>query len=67
MFISGNLDLTNFKIRFFEISSGIKFSNEDIAYIENEFNDLLLINDYKSLFDFSNFKKFIRLLVTQEK
>ena len=67
MFISGNLDLTNFKIRFFEISSGIKFSNEDIAYIENEFNDLLLINDYKSLFDFSNFKKFIRLVVTQEK
>ena len=67
MFISGNLDLTNFKIRFFEISSGIKFTNEDIAYIENEFNDLLLINDYKSLFDFSNFKKFIRLVVTQEK
>jgi len=67
MFISGNLDLTNFKIRFFELSSKEKFTNEDITYIENEFNDLLLIDDYKSLFDFSNFKKFIRLVVAQEK
>ena len=67
MFISGNLDLTNFKIRFFELSSKEKFTNEDITYIENEFNDLLLIDDYKSLFDFSNYKKFIRLVATQEK
>lgn len=67
MFISGNFDLTNFRIRFFELSSVIKFSNEDIAYIENEFNDLLLVDGYESLFDFSNFKKFIRLVSTQEK
>ena len=67
MFISGNLDLTNFKIRFFELSSEIKFANEDITYIENEFNDTLLVDGYKSLFDFSNFKKFIRLVSTQEK
>ena len=67
MFISGNLDLTNFKIRFFELSGEIKFSNEDIAYVEDEFNDTLLIDDYKSLFDFSNFKKFIRLVVIQGK
>ena len=67
LFISGNLDLTNFKMRLFELSSKIKFSNEDITYIENEFNDLLLAEGYKSLFDFSNFKKFIRLVSGQEK
>ena len=38
-----------------------------ISYIEDEFDDLLLVDDYKSLFDFSNFKKFIRLVSTQEK
>jgi len=67
MFISGNLDLTNFKIRFFELSSELKFNNEDIAFIENEFNDSLLVDGYESLFDFSNFKKFIRSVSMQEK
>ena len=67
LFISGNLDLTNFKIKLFEISGELKFSNEDIVYIENEFNDSLLFDNYKSLFDFSNFKKFIRLVSSQEK
>ena len=51
----------------FELSSEIKFSNEDITYIENEFNDSLLVDGYKTLFDFSNFKKFVRLISTQEK
>ena len=67
MFISGNLDLTNFKIRFFELSSELKFNNEDITFIENEFNDSLLVDGYESLFDFSNFKKFIRSVSMQEK
>ena len=37
-----------------------KLSNEDVSYIENEFNNLMFEDDYESLFDFSKFKEFIK-------
>ena len=45
---------------FYEIENNEKLSNEDVSYIENEFNNLMFENDYESLFDFSKFKEFIK-------
>ncbi len=59
LFISGNLDLMNLRLRLNEISKDEKFSDEDIAYFENKFNDILLEGGYASLFNFLNLKNFI--------
>ena len=45
-----------------EISDDQKFTDEDVAYIEREFNDLLLEDGYASLFNFVKLKEFIRLI-----
>ncbi|MDC6465624.1 hypothetical protein PQZ38_02605, partial [Pelagibacteraceae bacterium] len=60
LFISGNFDLDSSKMTFYEIENNEKLSNEDVSYIENEFNNLMFENDYESLFDFSKFKEFIK-------
>jgi len=60
LFISGNFDLENSKSSFYEISGKEKFSDEDINFIEQEFNDYMFADSYKSLFKFKEFKKFIK-------
>ena len=62
LFTSGNFDLTNLKLQLYEISSGENFKNEEINFIENELNNLLLDNGYESLFNFSELKKFIKIM-----
>mgnify|MGYP001159904515 FL=1 len=37
-----------------------KFKDEDVAYIEKEFNNLVLEDGYTSLFNFLKLKEFIR-------
>ena len=64
-FISGNFDLMNLQLRLNEISSDKKFKHEDVAYIEKEFNDIVLENGYASLFNFLKLKEFIRLVATE--
>ena len=59
-FISGNFDLNNIKNSFYEISHEEKLNNEDINYIEKEFNELLLKDGYKNLFRFPKFVEFIK-------
>ena len=59
LFISGNLDLMNLRLHLNEISEDEKFSDEDIAYFEKKFNDILLENGYAGLFNFLNLKNFI--------
>jgi len=59
MFVSGNFDLDNLKFSIYEISDTKKLENEDVNYIENEFNQIMLEDGYKSLFYFPNFKEFI--------
>jgi len=59
-FVSGNFDLDNLRMSFYEISNDEKLSNDDVNYVENEFNDLMLGEGYKSLFYFPTFKEFIR-------
>ena len=60
LFVSGNFDLDNLVLRIGEITSGSKFNDDDVAYIEKEFNDLLLETGYESLFSFDKLKEFIK-------
>ena len=59
-FISGNLNLDNPKISFYEIFDNEKYKNEDTNYIEKMFNEIMLQNNYESLFEFDNFKDFVK-------
>ena len=65
LFISGNFDLENIKLSFYEISNNKKFNNADINYIEKEFNNLMLDDGYTNLFHFSKFKEFIKLTTSE--
>ena len=60
LFISGNFDLQNLRSSFYEIEGKEKLSNEDVNFIEDEFNNYMLEDGYKSLFKFPEFKKFIK-------
>ena len=44
----------------FGISSDKKFHDNETNYIETEFNNILLEDDYNSLFNFLLLKKFIK-------
>ena len=60
-----NFDLVNLNIHLHEISNIQKLKNEDVAYIEKEFNNLILEDGYESLFNFLKLKEFIRLVVIE--
>jgi len=47
-------------IHLHEISNTQKLKNEDVSYIEKEFNNLVLEDGYTSLFNFLKLKEFIR-------
>ena len=65
LFVSGNFDLQNTKISFYEISSEAKLSNDDVNFIEKEFNDFMLTDGYKSLFRFPKFKEFVKSITSE--
>ena len=65
LFISGNFDLANLRLRLDEISDDKKFNDEDVAYFEKEFNNLVLEDGYTSLFNFIKLKEFVRLITTE--
>jgi len=60
IFIQGNFDLQNIRTSFYEISTDKKFNNEDINFIESEFNELILENGFIDLFNFKKFKVFLK-------
>ena len=60
IFIQGNFDMENIKLSFYEISDEEKFNTEDVNFIETEFNDLMLENDFEDLFNFQKFKVFLK-------
>jgi len=62
LFVSGNFDFINKKVSFYEISNENKLSIEDINYTEAEFNNEMLDKNYNNLFNFSNFKTFLKSL-----
>mgnify|MGYP006086397079 CR=1 FL=1 len=59
-FVSGNLDLENLNASFYEISGREKLNDNDINFIEKEFNNSMLIDGFESLFIFPTFKDFIK-------
>ena len=65
LFVSGNFDLENFVLHLHEISGSEEFKNEDIGYIEKEFNNILLTNDYETLFNYSLLKEFIQSITNE--
>ena len=66
MFISGNFDLDNLRMHIYEIFYEEKVKNEDINYIEKEFNNLMLEDGYKTLFNFQQFKEFVKSVTREE-
>jgi hypothetical protein len=65
LFISGNFDLQNIRSSFYEISGNEKLSDQDINFIEKEFNDFMLIEGYNSLFRFPKFKEFVKSITSE--
>ena len=60
IFVSGNFDLENLRTSFYEISDDEKLANDDINFIEKEFNYFMLENGFESLFLFPKFKEFVK-------
>ena len=60
LYVQGNFDLQNIKAHFYDISSEKKFKIEEINFIESEFNDFMLENDFENLFNFQKFKVFLK-------
>ena len=48
------------------ISDDKKLNAEDVSFIEQEFNDYMLVDGYKSLFRFPKFKEFIKSIANKE-
>ena len=65
LFISGNFDLVNLRLHLDEVSDDKKFKDEDVTYIEKEFNDLLLEDGYASLLNFLKLKEFVKLIMVE--
>ena len=65
LFVSGSFDLDNSRLRFYEITDNEKLNNEDINFIEKEFNYFMLENGYESLFHFPNFKDFVSSITSE--
>jgi len=65
LFVSGNFDLTNPRMSFYEITDNEKLKADDINFIEKEFNYFMLENGYKSLFHFPNFKNFVSSITSE--
>ena len=64
-FVSGNFDLENLRASFYEVSGSEKLSNDDINFIEQEFNDFMLEDGLVSLFLFPKFKNFIKSITSE--
>tara|TARA_Y100000590_G_scaffold386063_1_gene458596 strand:+ start:251 stop:490 length:240 start_codon:yes stop_codon:yes gene_type:complete len=65
LFISGNFDLEKSRATFYEISNDAKLKEEDINYIEKEFNSIMLEDGYDTLFYFPKFKNFIKTITDE--
>ena len=66
LFFSGGFNLDNLKTSLYEISEEKKLTQEDINFIENEFNEIMLEESYNSLFSFPKFKEFVKSIVGEQ-
>jgi hypothetical protein len=65
LFVSGNFDLKNIKNTFYEVSDEKKLAQDDINFIEDEFNNFMLDEGYKKLFLFPQFKNFVKSILSE--
>ena len=65
LFVSGNFDIKNIKSSFYEISGNEKINYEDVNFIEDEFNDFMLSDGYKNLFNFPEFVEFVKSITSE--
>ena len=65
LFVSGNFDFQNLKSSFYEISDNEKLGNEDVNFIEEEFNDFMLTDGYENLFHFPKFVEFVKSITSE--
>ena len=65
LFISGTINLKKPKIRLDEIVSAKKLDNESMNFFEDEFNQIILENQYKSFIDFYTWRKFIKSITSE--
>ena len=66
LFIAGNIDLEKYILHLDEISGEKKFEEDDVLYIEKEFNDIVLYQDYESFFNFANLKEFVKSISSED-
>ena len=65
LFISGNFDLVKLNMHFNEIFTDKKITEDDLNFIQSEFNNILLVDDYVTLFDYKKFKKFLKTVLPE--
>ena len=65
LYTSGVFDLKNLQIRFNEINGEEKFPDEDVDFIEKEFNNIMLLDGYTSFFDFLKLKEFVKTVTPE--
>ena len=56
----------NLNMRFDEISYPEKLKEEEMIYIQKEFNNIVLENGFESMFNFIIFKEFVNLLADEK-
>jgi len=66
LFVSGNIDLNKMNASFYEIFVNQKLNNDDVNYIEKEFNDIMFEDGYDNLFVFPKFKEFVKTVTSEE-
>jgi hypothetical protein len=66
LFVSGNFELQNIRNSFYEILINKKLNEDDINFIEKEFNDIMLEKGYENLFRFPKFKEFIKSVASEK-
>ena len=66
LFISGNFDFRNIKSSFYEINDGKKLKEDDVNFIETEFNDTILNEEFVNLFNFYKFKIFLKSIFSDK-
>ena len=57
-----HVDLENLILHINEISDDENFENEDVKYVEKEFNNIVMDEGYKTLFNFLKLKEFVKLI-----
>ena len=62
LFVSGAFNLKRKKIYFNEVSNEKKIHKEDLIFYENQFNETLLEEGYKTLFNFLKLKEFVEII-----